>query len=74
MSHRPVNLASFVFFELLGGALAAGLFRLTETGAGPSAAKDDKAWKDAEECSSTHSFWISTWLKHSCYMMLHYHT
>ena len=45
-STGPVNLASFVFFELLGGALAAGLFRLTETGpAGAgSVAKDDKAW------------------------------
>lgn len=64
-STGPVNLASFVFFELLGGALAAGLFRLTETGAG-SAAKDDKAWKRMLR--------ISTWLKHSCYMMLHDHT
>lgn len=27
----PVNLLCFVVFELLGGALAAGLFRLTET-------------------------------------------
>lgn len=37
-----VNLVSFVFFELLGGALAAGLFRLTEMGPRPAPSADDK--------------------------------
>lgn len=36
----PVNLVSFVIFELLGGAVAAGLFRLTEMET--TAAKDEK--------------------------------
>ena len=36
----PVNLVSFVIFELLGGAVAAGLFRLTEMET--TTAKDEK--------------------------------
>ena len=41
-----VNLVSFIIFELLGGAVAAGLFRLTEMET--TAAKDEKV-PDAEE-------------------------
>ena len=66
----PVNLVSFVIFELLGGAVAAGLFRLTEMET--TAAKDEKVkmggWGLSLKLTANVS--ESQWLEDDIYIFL----